>query len=286
MMNGVAVALHINEISTLLGSLPATAAAAAVPSGGSGAGVKTTAGRATRERGAKRAATTAAAAAASNDGDEAAGAAAAYVAQLKPLQMDEAVDLSRGHSFHKLAAGGGGGARGSRLLREVSALATALPINPGSSVWVRYDPACFNTLRACIAGPEGTPYSAGLFFFDIFLPASFPAVPPKVQFLTTGHGRVRFNPNLYECGKVCLSLLGTWAGPGWIPNKSTLIQVLVSIQSLILVEQPYFNEPSFEQSMGTAAGTKLSGAYNSVIRRATVTHAMVRLLLLRFDVDS
>ena len=46
---------------------------------------------------------------------------------------------------------------------------------------------------------------------------------------------MRFNPNLYNCGKVCLSLLGTWAGPGWNPKTSTLLQVLVSIQSLIMV---------------------------------------------------
>lgn len=46
----------------------------------------------------------------------------------------------------------------------------------------------------------------------------------QMTFLTTGGGRVRFNPNLYNCGKVCLSLLGTWAGPGWDPAASTLIQ--------------------------------------------------------------
>ena len=130
-------------------------------------------------------------------------------------------------------------------------------------------------LRACIVGPAGTPYDGGLFFFDIFLPAQFPAVPPMVQLLTTGSGRVRFNPNLYDCGKVCLSLLGTWAGPGWIPNKSTLIQVLVSIQSLILVEQPYFNEPSYEQCIGTPQGERQSKDYNTVIRRGTVAHAIL-----------
>ena len=42
----------------------------------------------------------------------------------------------------------------------------------------------------------------------------YPEVPPKVQLITTGMGAVRFNPNLYNCGKVCLSLLGTWQGPG------------------------------------------------------------------------
>ena len=63
---------------------------------------------------------------------------------------------------------------------------------------------------------------------------------------TTGYGAVRFNPNLYNCGKVCLSLLGTWQGAQnetWDPKTSTLLQVLVSIQSLIFVPQPYFNEP-------------------------------------------
>ena len=49
--------------------------------------------------------------------------------------------------------------------------------------------------------------------------------PAQVQFLTTGGGTVRFNPNLYHCGKVCLSLLGTWSGPSWQPGISTLLQV-------------------------------------------------------------
>ena len=78
---------------------------------------------------------------------------------------------------------------------------------------------------------------------------------------TTGQGSVRFNPNLYNCGKVCLSLLGTWdgeRGETWDPACSTVLQVIVSIQSLILVPQPYFNEPSFEQDMGTPMGDALS----------------------------
>jgi hypothetical protein len=49
------------------------------------------------------------------------------------------------------------------------------------------------------------------FTFDLYLPPQYPDVPPKVQFLTTGGGHVRFNPNLYSDGKVCLSILGTWA---------------------------------------------------------------------------
>lgn len=61
--------------------------------------------------------------------------------------------------------------------------------------------------------------------------------------MTTGGGLTRFNPNLYADGKVCLSILGTWQGPGWQPGKSTLMQVLLSIQGMIFVPEPYFNEP-------------------------------------------
>ena len=62
--------------------------------------------------------------------------------------------------------------------------------------------------------------------------------------MTTKGGKYRLNPNLYAEGKVCLSLLGTWSGPGWVPGKSTLLQVLVSIQAMILCEEPIANEPS------------------------------------------
>jgi len=46
---------------------------------------------------------------------------------------------------------------------------------------------------------------------------------------------------------VCLSLLGTWSGKGnenW-SSQSNLLQVLVSLQGLVLVSQPYFNEAGF-----------------------------------------
>jgi hypothetical protein len=67
---------------------------------------------------------------------------------------------------------------------------------------------------------------------------------------------------------VCLSLLGTWSGPAWVPGKSTLLQVrsddysrlgmgltyrqvLISIQAMILCEEPYLNEPGWAESAGT-----------------------------------
>ena len=87
------------------------------------------------------------------------------------------------------------------------------------------------------------------------------------------------NPNLYANGKCCLSLLGTWSGPGWDAGSSTLLQVLVSIQSMILgTSQPYFNEPGFSSSEGTTAGDAASRAYNEELRHHTLLHAILPAL--------
>ena len=92
-------------------------------------------------------------------------------------------------------------------------------------------------------------------------------IPSPLQLLTTGG--VRFNPNLYACGKVCLSLLGTWAGgrgEGWIAGTSTMLQVVLSIQALILVETPYYNEPGYESGAGGARAEKAAAEYTQRVR--------------------
>lgn len=48
------------------------------------------------------------------------------------------------------------------------------------------------------------------------------------------------------------------------------LQVLVSMQSLILVPESYFNEPGFERSRGTSSGAQSSQEYNANVFRATV----------------
>jgi ubiquitin-protein ligase len=162
-----------------------------------------------------------------------------------------------------------------RLYKELLSLRASLPLEYGSSIFVRVDSSRINLIRALVIGAEGTPYANGCFVFDIMLPDNYPKVPPKVKFCTTGDGCVRFNPNLYKDGKVCLSLLGTWSGPGWIANQSTLLQVLVSIQSMIFVPDPYFNEPGWDAQRGTTLGKKASECYNSQIREYTWKYAIL-----------
>ena len=84
--------------------------------------------------------------------------------------------------------------------------------------------------------------------------------------------------SVVQCGKVCLSLLGTWGGgvgEGWSAQNSTLLQVCVSIQSLIFVEQPWANEPSYEQQLGTPAGHAACVEYNRPLYLATTQWAML-----------
>ena len=140
------------------------------------------------------------------------------------------------------------------------------PPSPSSAptIWVRAWESRIDLLRCAIAGPPGTPYHDHLFLFDLCLPRDYPSSPPKVQYHAFG---LRVNPNLYDTGKVCLSLLGTWAGRQgssevWSPERSTLLQVLVSIQGLVLVREPYFNEAGYERRVGSAEGAKGSRLYS------------------------
>ncbi|KAJ8583779.1 ubiquitin conjugating enzyme family protein [Rhizopogon salebrosus TDB-379] len=161
--------------------------------------------------------------------------------------------------------------RSLAIAKELAVLTTNLPVAWDSSVFLRVDEDRVDIIKALIIGPEGTPYQDGCFLFDIFLGPSYNQTPPSVKYMTTNGGKYRFNPNLYADGKVCLSLLGTWSGPGWVSGKSTLLQVLISIQSMILCEEPYLNEPGW----GNDGGTPQSRQYSANVRRMVVKTAML-----------
>ena len=168
-----------------------------------------------------------------------------------------------------------------RIMSEFSTIQQSLPKNWDSSILFRIIPSNMNLCSFMIVGPKDTPYHNGLFEFHAYFPDNYPQVVPQVLLHTTGNDMVRFNPNLYANGKVCLSLLGTWigqAGESWIPNLSSFIQVIVSIQSLIMVDEPYFNEPGYERAIGTESGKENSMEYNDTIRYETVRLAMVDML--------
>lgn len=59
--------------------------------------------------------------------------------------------------------------------------------------------------------------------------------------------------------------MNTWTGRGnevWDPSSSSILQVLVSLQGLVLNSKPYFNEAGYDKQIGTAEGEKNSLSYN------------------------
>jgi baculoviral IAP repeat-containing protein 6 len=113
-----------------------------------------------------------------------------------------------------------------------------------------------------------------MFEFDLYIPGDYPQNPPSVKFLTTGNCKVRFNPNLYNCGKVCLSIINTWSSPQWNAKSSTISQIILSISSMIFNEHPYTNEPAYYDCLKTEAGLKKSQDYNKKIKAYTLQYAI------------
>ena len=142
--------------------------------------------------------------------------------------------------------------------------------DPLPGICIYPDEVIATMVHAILIGAFETPYEGGYFYFILDFPDDYPREPPRVRIMTTGSGTCRFNPNLYANGKVCLSLLNTWHGEKWSMIQ-TLSSVLLSIQSLVMCEKPYHNEPGFEVGVGNAQDAL---AYNEIIRHETIRIAV------------
>lgn len=200
-----------------------------------------------------------------------------YVSKLESLQFNLDFSFNVSNSTNNRITSKQGNIK---LRKDISILQNSLPLNIDSGIFVRVSEDNMQHMKALIIPSKDTPYSNGCFIFDIFIPETYPLNPPKFKLLTTGNGTVRFNPNLYACGKVCLSLLGTWEGnesESW-NNMSSILQVLISIQSLIFVEEPFFNEPGYEKSFNSEKGKQISIEENNKYRYNTYLWAILDIL--------
>jgi ubiquitin-protein ligase len=168
-----------------------------------------------------------------------------------------------------------------RIANEIKELEESSNILEQSGIYFHYNEDNMNIIYAMMVGPEDTPYEKGFYFFKFEYPNNYPMEPPVAKYCTQGLLRnpvtntvyhVRFNPNLYICGKVCLSMLNTWSGPGWVPTN-TISNVLVAIQALVLNELPLQNEPGFEFS-----ARKELQKYNEIIAYANIKIGVLEML--------
>lgn len=133
------------------------------------------------------------------------------------------------------------------VFREHKILRSSLP----EGVYARTWESSVDIVRVLVVGPSGTPYALAPFLFDIKLHNQFPNEAPNVFFHSWTNGIGRVNPNLYEDGKVCLSLLGTWHSDvdneTWVAGQSSVLQIIVSLLGLVLVKEPFYSEYSLCQ---------------------------------------
>jgi ubiquitin-conjugating enzyme E2 Z len=126
----------------------------------------------------------------------------------------------------------------NRLIKDVKDIIKHPLIENG--IYYIHDDVDMMKGYALIIGPEDTPYFSGNYFFELNYPLDYPHSPPKVNYCTNGN-RIRFNPNLYTCGKVCISLLNTWRGDQWTSCQS-ISTVLLTLCTL-LCKNSLLNEP-------------------------------------------
>ncbi|XBI94488.1 hypothetical protein VPH35_031116 [Triticum aestivum] len=171
------------------------------------------------------------------------------------------------------------GSRGKNWAKAVQKEWRILENDLPETIYVRAFEDRMDLLRLVMVGAGGTPYNDGLFFFDLQLPLSYPIAPPQVYYHSFG---LRLNPNLYEFGTVCLSLLGTFDGEGtelWSPATSSLLQIVVSIQGLVLNAQPYYNEAGYETLVGKPEGHRNALPYSKnayLLTLRTMLHLLHR----------
>lgn len=128
-------------------------------------------------------------------------------------------------------------------------------------------------IKVMIVGPKDTPYQYGYYFFCLQFPHNYPENPPVAKFITTD-GRIRFNPNLYQCGKVCLSLLNTFSGPSWTLCQN-LKAILFALQT-VLNDNPLTNEPGYEHTRRHPNDIYVN--YNKVVRYQNYNFAILQML--------
>ena len=129
-----------------------------------------------------------------------------------------------------------------RLVKDVKDILK----NPLTDNGIIYSHDQDNMLKgyAIIFGPKDTIYENGVYFFEFNFPDTYPYKPPKLTYLTN-NGKTRFNPNLYRNGKVCVSILNTWRGPGWT-SCMTIRTILVTLVTLFH-NKPLLNEPGITE---------------------------------------
>jgi len=157
----------------------------------------------------------------------------------------------------------------SRLVRDIKENKNNSLTTNG--IYYKHSDTDMLTGYALIIGPENTPYHLGLYFFLFNFPIDYPYSPPTVTFYTSGNN-VRFHPNFYRNGKVCVSILNTWNGEQW-SSCFSLNNILTTLMSMFLQTYPLSVEP-----LWCNKDDNQKECYNSILKHANISITMCDFL--------
>jgi len=160
-----------------------------------------------------------------------------------------------------------------RLLKDVKQIMQNPLIDNG--IYYVHDDTEMLQGYAMIVGPSDTPYFGGFYFFKFTYPVDYPHSPPSVTYCTNADN-IRFNPNLYKCGKVCISLLNTWRGEQWT-SCQTISTVLLTLCTL-LCKNPLLNEPGVSKNHPDCI------SYNKIIEYKNIDVAIMQMYMKKHGV--
>lgn len=147
----------------------------------------------------------------------------------------------------------------NRIMKEISI------VKKSPDMFIDVDEQNMKTFKVMFFGPSDSVYHHGVFVFEMKLSDNYPFTVPSVTFLTGGMIQARIHPNLYQDGKVCLSILNTWAANEWSPLL-TIEKVFITIRALLdnnpIVHEPYYK--NYKENHSDSIKYSINATYYSL----------------------
>ena len=143
-------------------------------------------------------------------------------------------------------------------------------------------------LTIFMTGPNGTPYSQGLWKLSLKIPDSYPAAPPTATFRT----RI-WHPNVEEnTGSVCVDTLKKDWEPKLTLRDVLIVRALIAFRSMtsLLISLPQtvsclLLQPNPDSALNSTAGHLLQDDYDSFARQARLMTSIHARIPLEFKKD-
>tara|TARA_B100001769_G_scaffold221065_1_gene181343 strand:+ start:9459 stop:10214 length:756 start_codon:yes stop_codon:yes gene_type:complete len=147
--------------------------------------------------------------------------------------------------------------------------------NPIKNIYYKHSDDNILNGYALIIGNENTIYYNCNYLFEFKFPDNYPFEPPKLTFLTIDN-KMRYHPNLYSNGKVCLSILNTWNGPGWTSCNN--------INSILLILQSILDNNSLTHEPGISIKNINVNKYNILVNYKNIEFSIIKQINFIYEI--